>query len=464
LDLALLDALEDVLERDLAAGAAGLRLVAKADRALVGLLAGAAIVLDDARELAGVGDAVEAEDLDRVARHGGVDALAGVVAHRPDLAPVRAGHERVADLQGAALDEQRHDGPAPRIELGLDDDAARGRVGVGLELLELGDDEDRVEEVLEPLLGLGRHVDELGVATPLRGLQVELRHLRAHARRIGALLVDLVDGDEDRDVGGAGVVDRLAGLRHDAVVGGHHDDRDVRDLAAAGAHGGECLVARGVEEGDRLLTVVDLVGADVLGDATGLARGDLGLADGVQQRRLAVVDVAHDRDDRRALDEILVGVLEDRLVLGLVVGVDDLDLLAELLGQDGDRLVGERLREGDHLPHAHELLDDVGDGDAEVLGDIADRRARVDADDVGAAERVLLERRGDLFEHLAAATAAAAASGPAAGRASAGRATGATGAAGTARALAPRGLRVDDDAPASAAGAALVAHAAARGA
>ena len=166
------------------------------------------------------------------------------------------------------------------------------------------------------------------------------------------------------------VVDRLAGLRHDAVVGGDDDDRDVGHLGAAGAHGGERLVARRVEEGDRLVVVVDLVGADVLRDAAGLARGDLGLADRVQQRRLAVVDVAHDRDDRRALDEILVGVLEDDLVLGLVAGVDDLDLLAELLGQDRDRLVGERLREGDHLPHAHELLDDVGDGDAEVLGHV----------------------------------------------------------------------------------------------
>ena len=34
---------------------------------------------------------------------------------------------------------------------------------------------------------------------------------------------------------------------------------------------------------------------------------DLGLADRVEQRRLAVVDVAHDRDDRRALDQRLLG-------------------------------------------------------------------------------------------------------------------------------------------------------------
>ena len=43
----------------------------------------------------------------------------------------------------------------------------------------------------------------------------------------------------------------------------------------------------------------DLVGADVLGDATGLARDDVGVAQLVEQPGLAVVDVTHDGDDGR---------------------------------------------------------------------------------------------------------------------------------------------------------------------
>ena len=47
-----------------------------------------------------------------------------------------------------------------------------------------------------------------------------------------------------------------------------------------------------------------------------------------------MVDVAHDRDDRRALDEIVVViVVDDVLVLG-VAERDDLDLLAQRLGDD----------------------------------------------------------------------------------------------------------------------------------
>ena len=68
----------------------------------------------------------------------------------------------------------------------------------------------------------------------------------------------------------------------------------------------------------------------------------------------------------------------DRLGVDLVGGVDDLDLLVELVGEDLDRLVGQRLRERRHLAERHELLDDLGHRDAEVLGDVLDGRAGVD--------------------------------------------------------------------------------------
>jgi hypothetical protein len=45
--------------------------------------------------------------------------------------------------------------------------------------------------------------------------------------------------------------------------------------------------------------LLDLIGADVLGDAAGFAGHHVGLAERVEQRGLAVVDVAHDGDDRR---------------------------------------------------------------------------------------------------------------------------------------------------------------------
>ena len=46
----------------------------------------------------------------------------------------------------------------------------------------------------------------------------------------------------------------------------------------------------------------------MLRDAAGLAGGDIGLAQGVQQRGFAVIDMAHDGDDRRARLQLFVGI------------------------------------------------------------------------------------------------------------------------------------------------------------
>ena len=59
-----------VLERDAAARLLRERLAAQALAALLREVAGAAVVLDDAAELAGRRRLVEAEDLDRLARAG----------------------------------------------------------------------------------------------------------------------------------------------------------------------------------------------------------------------------------------------------------------------------------------------------------------------------------------------------------------------------------------------------------
>ena len=66
--------------------------------------------------------------------------------------------------------------------------------------------------------------------------------------------------------------DRFERLRHDAVVGRDHEDRDVGDLGAAGAHRRERFVTRRVEEGDLPIVLLDRVRADALRDAARFAR------------------------------------------------------------------------------------------------------------------------------------------------------------------------------------------------
>ena len=187
------------------------RLAAQALAALLRELAGAPLVLDDAAELAGGRRTVEAEDLDGLARARLLDALAAVVVERAHAAPGIAGDDRVADLERAAVDEHRRDRAAADVEARLDDRAGRlgGRVRAQVEL-GVGDEQDPLEQVVEVLALLRRDARDLHVAAPLLGLQPFGRELAEHAVGVRVGQIDLVDGDDDRHVGGARVRDRLA--------------------------------------------------------------------------------------------------------------------------------------------------------------------------------------------------------------------------------------------------------------
>ena len=106
-----------------------------------------------------------------------------------------------------------------------------------------------------PGLLLRRDLDEDRRAAPLFGHQVEVGELPLHRLRIRARLVDLVDGDDDRHVRRARVIDRFPRLRHHAVVGRDDENDDVGDLRAAGAHQRERFVTRRVEEDDVLVVL-----------------------------------------------------------------------------------------------------------------------------------------------------------------------------------------------------------------
>ncbi len=118
---------------------------------------------------------------------------------------------------------------------------------------------------------------------------------------IDARQIDLVERHDDRHTGRTGVADGFFGLRHDAVVGGDDQHGDIGDVGAASPHFGEGFVTRRIDEGDLAGPILfDFVGANVLRDAAAFAADHVDADDLVQQRRLAVVDVTQERDDRRA--------------------------------------------------------------------------------------------------------------------------------------------------------------------
>ncbi len=232
--------------------------------------------------------------------------------------------------------------------------------------------------------------------------------LGLHAVRVGVGLVDLVERDDDRHLRRLGVVDRFERLGHHAVVGGHHDHRDVGDPRAARAHRGERLVARGVEEDDAAVVLDDLARADVLRDAAPLAGRHVGGPDRVEQARLAVVDVTHDRDDRRAWLQVgrIVRLEQDflrrfgrrRFTVRVLGGPDHADPGLRRLGHFIAELAGHQRRgvAVDQLVDAREdpALDQLAD---HVRGvHVEQRREVLDGDRRGQLDRATLARVGNL--------------------------------------------------------------------
>jgi hypothetical protein len=93
---------------------------------------------------------------------------------------------------------------------------------------------------------------------------------------------------------------RLLRLRHHTVIGSHDQDDDIRNFRAAGAHQRERFVTRRIEERDLAILDFHLVSTDVLGDSALFLFGHARFANGVEQRCLSMIDVAHDRYDGRA--------------------------------------------------------------------------------------------------------------------------------------------------------------------
>ena len=293
---------------------------------------------------------------------------------RPHAGP---GDDLVADAQRAFFDQRGHDRTTTLVEVRLEHVGLGRPLRVGDEVfgdLGVGNEQQRVEQLLDPLTGRCGHVEHDRVPPHSSGTSSCSVSCWRTRRGVGVFPVGLGDRDDDRDLGGPGVVDRLDRLRHDAVVGRDHEDRDVGDLRAARTHGGERFVTRRVDERDAPTVAVDLVCTDVLGDAAGFARDDVRVPDAVEQRGLAVVDVTHDGDDGRArLEQRLVvlvvvgGEQRDQFDLLLAAGLDDQDLRAELFGDQLDHLVGERRGRRHHLARREQDAHEVG-GRAIQLG------------------------------------------------------------------------------------------------
>ena len=182
------------------------------------------------------------------------------------------------------------------------------------------------------------------------------------------------------------MADCLKSLWHHTVVGGNYEHHNVGDACAAGTHLAERCVTWGVDEGNELAVFFHLIRTDVLGDATGFTSDHIGLADSVEQRGFAVVDVAHDRDDRRTRRLLrfvgIVRVVKQSLEfhLFLLTWINEDEFGANFEGKQFHLLVSQRHGGSDHLALLEQKANYVDCTTIKFRCELLRRRAALDHD------------------------------------------------------------------------------------
>ncbi len=92
--------------------------------ALGGDLAGLALVLERTELVSGIGNRLPAQDLNRLAGTGLLDALTVLVEHRSHAAPCGACKDGITFVQGAAVNQDGGNRAPALVEMSLDHDPA----------------------------------------------------------------------------------------------------------------------------------------------------------------------------------------------------------------------------------------------------------------------------------------------------------------------------------------------------
>ena len=102
-----------------------------------------------------------------------------------------------------------------------------------------------------------------------------------------------------------------------------------------------------------------MVGANVLGDATGFTGRHFGCADVVEQRGLAMVHVTHDSDNgcaRQGFSLLALHVLVGECFRIIQRGCNG--LVPHFFHHNHGSVLVQRLVDGDHLSELHQVFDD----------------------------------------------------------------------------------------------------------
>ena len=150
------------------------------------------------------------------------------------------------------------------------------------------------------------------------------------------------------------MVDGFHGLIHDPIIRRDNEDNNICHLRPPGPHGRESFVTRCIQKDNIAIFDMNMIGADSLGNPSGLTIDNIGLPNGVQKGCFAMIHMSHDRDDWRPGSEIFGRCLYF-LNWFLIFGRGRFNLVSEFAGNEHRRVKINGLVDGCHQTQPDQL-------------------------------------------------------------------------------------------------------------
>ena len=289
----------------------------------------------------------------------------------------------IADLKGTLLNKNRSHGTASLIKLGLDDKTTGPSRGIGLKLQYIRCEQDHIKQVLDTLARLSGYRNKYRTSAPILGNELVLGKLLFNPVYIGTWFIYLVDRYYYFNTCCLGMVDSLNSLRHYSVIGRNNKYGDIRRIGTPHTHGSEGLMSGSIKEGYLLISNLNNICTDVLGDTARLTVNNICLPYAVKKGGLTMVNVSHYTDNGRTLNHLACILFI--FLKKFLYNIDNNFLLTQDIKLDSYLfclLVAYLLINGNYLALQEQLLNDDRRLHLHLIGKILDGKRLGKGDDL----------------------------------------------------------------------------------
>jgi hypothetical protein len=263
---------------------------------LLGDVPGFGLVLDFIDEVTSSGNDRDADYLNRISWPCFLQLVSSIILHRLDFGVVLTDDQQRSCLEDTLADDDRGRIEALMVLVGLQGDALALPFRVGFELFCFL--QDQLRKQVHILTRLCTDMHNRNISSPGLDIESSFEECLFDALDVGIGEIDLVDGHDGLNLIFVDDVDNFLGLLLDSF-GRRNDQHDeVSNPSAPSAHVAEGLVSGCIDEGDFLIVTTNVKCTYFLSDTAHFSFCNVGVAQVVDERGLAVVNVTHNGDHR----------------------------------------------------------------------------------------------------------------------------------------------------------------------